>query len=292
MQPHKIALCLITKGQEFQRLQAEDAKQAARRTGVELEITYGDSNEVTQIKQISSFINAPEGERPAAIVVEPVTRETHRSIAQRAVRSGVGWVLLNSRADYLDSLRAESGSLPVSSVMTDQMAIGRIQARQFRSLLPNGGQVLYVKHGPFTCEAAAERCEGMAKGINGAKIEVLTTVSDWTEEGAEQSVERWCRMTASRMPRIDLVGCQNDSQAQGARRALTRLRKDGANLLYTGCDGSPDFGQQLVKQGELAATIITPTSAGPAVELVARSLTLRRPAPSIKMLTPRPFPEN
>jgi hypothetical protein len=39
----------------------------------------------------------------------------------------------------------------------------------------------------------------------------------------------------------------------------------------TGCDGLPAGGQRLVAQGELMATVVKPTTAGPALDLLARA---------------------
>jgi ABC-type sugar transport system substrate-binding protein len=69
-----------------------------------------------------------------------------------------------------------------------------------------------------------------------------------------------------------VVVSQNDAMAVGVRRAIRAHRPDWGEVPLAGCDGLPDGGQRLVRAGELAATIVTPTTAGPAVALVARAL--------------------
>ena len=56
---------------------------------------FADNNAVQQIHQLFRHVHAPEGERPAAIVVETVTGEGLERVARNAVAAGIGWVLLN-----------------------------------------------------------------------------------------------------------------------------------------------------------------------------------------------------
>src|SRR4029077_18551261 len=133
----------LTRDQEFQRLQALDAQEAAARHGLGVEVVFADNNAIEQIQQLFKYIYRPEAERPAAIVVQTVTGEGLERVARNAVQSGIGWVLLNRRVPDRDDLRRKHPRLPIASVGTDQIEIGRIQGRQFRALLPSGGAVLY-----------------------------------------------------------------------------------------------------------------------------------------------------
>jgi ABC-type sugar transport system substrate-binding protein len=60
--------------------------------------------------------------------------------------------------------------------------------------------------------------------------------------------------------------------ASGARAAIRALRNDWSKVPFTGCDGLPEGGRRMVTAGELAATVIKPTTTGPAVEQIARTL--------------------
>jgi hypothetical protein len=60
--------------------------------------------------------------------------------------------------------------------------------------------------------------------------------------------------------------------AAGARSAIAELRPDWSALPFTGCDGLPNEGRQMVAAGELAATIVKPTTTGPALEMIAHCL--------------------
>lgn len=291
MARRKLVASFITRDQEFQVLQAEDAKRTAKEAGYDMEVVFADGRAITQIKQLFEFITLPAERRPAAILVEPASGDVYERVARNAVRAGIGWMLLNSQADYLDELRRNHPKLPISAVMTDQLEVGRIQAQQYLRLLPRGGEMLYVKQGPFSTTAAAARFEGMQERMTGSGVRIHLTQCDWTEAGAEQAVVGWFRMNKTKNVHLDLIGCQNDSQAVGAYRAFQRHRPEWATLPYTGCDGLPDGGQQLVRNGRLKATVITPSNSGPAVRLVAESMTTHLAPPPLQKLQPRSFPE-
>jgi hypothetical protein len=56
--------------------------------------------------QLFRHIQAPEGERPAALVVDTVTGEGLERVARNAIRVGIGWILLNRSVTYLEGCRA------------------------------------------------------------------------------------------------------------------------------------------------------------------------------------------
>lgn len=279
----------ITEDQEFQQLQANDARAAAMRAGDEIEVVFGEGQAVIQIKQLFQFIQAPEGERPDVILVEPIGKDGYERVARSAVSAGIGWVLINAHFDYIDELRGECGELPIFSVRTDQVEVGRIQAQQFRTLLPTGGSILYLQ-GPSSAKPAINRLAGMEEGIQGSGIEIQMIRGDWTEASGEKAVGNWMRLRSamSLMPRI--IGSQNDSMAVGARRALQDSFPGWKDMAYTGCDGLPDGGQLLVNSGDLTATVVTPSNGGTAVELAAKRLATGEPVPAEKLLAPKSYP--
>lgn len=285
----KVVVALLSEEQEFQRLQAADARLAAERAGLDVEVLFAENNAIVQIQQLFHFVYTPEPDRPVAIVVETVTGEGLERVARNAVKAGVGWVLINRKVAYLDELRRQHPDLPISMVSTDQEEIGRIQARQFRALLPKGGAVLYIQ-GPGDTSAAKDRLEGMKEGTTGAGMELRVLNGDWSVESGEKAVSSWLRLKTSEGFRPDLLGSQNDAMAVGARKAIQALRPEWSRLPFTGCDGLPDGGQRLVAQGHLAATVITPSNTGPALDLVARWLQDRQGLPREVVLAPRSHP--
>jgi ABC-type sugar transport system substrate-binding protein len=93
---------------------------------------------------------------------------------------------------------------------------------------------------------------------------------------------------------VDLVVAQNDVMAIGTRKAFEELseadRDKWLNLQYTGCDGLPETGQQWVRTGLLAATIIVPPNMGQALDLLVRALRDGIRPPENVRTTPSPFP--
>src|SRR3954465_10155428 len=161
----RVLVALLTDDQEFQRLQAADAREVAQHHGLDIEVAFAGNNGVAQIQQLFKAIHAAPEERPRAILVETVTGEGLERVARNAVKAGVGWILLNRRVPYLAELARQS-SVPVSSVGTDHIEVGRIQGRQFRALLPQGGNLLYLQ-GPPDTSVAQERLAGMRAAIEG-----------------------------------------------------------------------------------------------------------------------------
>jgi hypothetical protein len=157
-------------GQEYQALQAADLRATAEDRGFAVEVVDAGDNAVLQIQQLFRFIHAPEDERPLAFVVQTRVPDGLERVARNAAAAGIGWVLLNRTAPYVEALRQEHPRLAVSAVTTDHLEIGRIQGRQFRALLPRGGSVLYVQ-GPPETAAAQERLRAMQEGIGGAGLE-------------------------------------------------------------------------------------------------------------------------
>ena len=128
-----MVVSLLSEGQEFQVAQAKDAREAAARLGLDVEVLFAEGHAVVQIQQIFRFVHVPEGERPAAIVLEATVGEGLERVARNAVRAGIGWVLVNTRVAYVDALRAERPELPIAMIGSDQKEVGRIQGRQCRA---------------------------------------------------------------------------------------------------------------------------------------------------------------
>jgi ribose transport system substrate-binding protein len=277
----KIVVSLLTAEQEFQQMQAADARVAAQRAEVNVEVIFAGNNAIQQIHQLYAQIHAPEGERPAAIVVEAVSRVGMKRIAQNAVRAGIAWVVQQWKTDYLDDLRAEFPGAAVASVAVDEHEIGGLQARQLRALLPRGGTALLLQ-GPKDSDTAVHRVEGLERGLMGTGIELRPVLNgDWTEASGRRALSSWLRLKSIEAGKLGLIAAQNDAMAAGARNAMLEHRQDWKDLPFTGCDGLPNGGRELVARGQLDATIIKPPTAGTAVEFVARALRGTRLPPEI-----------
>ncbi|HXL21613.1 MAG TPA: substrate-binding domain-containing protein [Candidatus Dormibacteraeota bacterium] len=277
----RLLISLTTSDNDYQIEQAHSAEEAARKLSVDLQIIYAANDAITQSTQLLRAIQAGENDRPDAIVFEPVGGTALPQVARAAVAAGIGWAILNRDASYVPELRKTS-KVPVFTVTSDHLEIGRIQGQQLAVLLPQGGSVLYIQ-GPSENSAAKERTAGMLE-TKPANIHIIALRAQWTEDSAQRSVRSWLKLTTSQKASIDLIAAQDDSMAMGARHAFQELpneseRERWLKLPFTGCDGLPKTGQAWVKDGTLAATIFVPPNAGQAIEMLVAALQHHKPVP-------------
>jgi ABC-type sugar transport system substrate-binding protein len=291
MKKLRFVINLMTKENDFQLAQAAAAQKAARRLDVSVEIVYAESDPITQSTQLLKIIQADHATHPAAILFQPVSSTALPQVARAAAAAGIGWVVLNRDADYLSELRGASRA-PMFSIGTDHREVGRIQSHQIAALLPEGGSVLYIQ-GPTGSAAAAERTAGM-QAVKSKNVHLTMLRGQWTATSAQRSVSSWLQLVASQRAEVDLVVAQNDAMALGVRKAFEKLsdteREKWLNLPYTGCDGLPETGQQWVRTGLLAATIIVPPNTDQALDLLVRALRDGIRPPEIVRTTPSSFP--
>jgi len=274
MKKLKFLVSLQTRENDFQIAQAVSAEEAGHKLGVETEIAFAENDAVNQSTQILQAIQNRVESRPDAIVLEPVSGTALPQVARAACVAGIGWVILNRTPDYMPELRRVANA-PVFAVSSDHVEIGRIQGRQFATLLPKGGSILYIE-GPSQSTSAQQRTAGML-ATKPSNIQVATLKGQWTEESAERAVGSWLSLATSRSALIDLVGAQDDSMAMGARKAFQKItneeeRARWLRLPFTGCDGQPETGQTWVREGWLAATIYLPPLTGKAIEILVKAI--------------------
>jgi ribose transport system substrate-binding protein len=266
----KILVSLPDQQNEFQLLQAADARETAARLGLEIEILDAETSPVLQIQQILKAIHTKPA--PKAVIVEPLTDSGMDKVAGKIAQQGIGLAVLNCSLPGLEGLRDQYPELPLFDVGSNQANIGRVQGAQLRALLPDGGNVLYV-HGPHNASAARDRFRGTTEALAGAGIELVVVDAQWSEESAEAAVRRWLRLKSAGGVRIDVVAGQDDSIARGARLAIADAAAQDerwSDVPFLGIDGVPDVGQRLVKAGELTGTVVMPSNTGPALEVLAR----------------------
>ena len=267
--PGRLVVSLTSQDQEYQALQGEDAREAGRRLGVEVEVLFAEDNPVRQIQQLFQHVHAPEGERPTALLVHTRVPDGLERVARNAARAGLGWLLLNRTAPYLERLRGEHPGLSIGSVTTDHAEIGHIHARQLAGLCPDRSPVLYVQ-GPADAPSARLRLQGLEQALLGRGFELKVVNAEWTAASAEKAVAAWLRLRTSDLFQPSAVVCQNDLMARGARTALEKGRPEWSGLPFLGCDGLPGSGRRDVDEGRLAGTVVIPSCAGPAVELAVK----------------------
>ena len=277
----RILISLTTNDNDYQLEQASSAEQAARKSGIQLQLSYAGNDAINQSTQILKVIQAPEEERPNAIIFEPVGGTALPQVARAAVDAGIAWVVLNREATYIADLR-KLGKAPAFTVTVDHVDIGRIQSRQCAALLPAGGTILYIQ-GPSENSAAKDRLKGMLER-KPANLQLITLKAQWTEESAMRAVRSWLKLTTSKKAAVDLVAAQDDSMAIGARKAFQELpagveRERWLSAPFIGIDGLPKTGQAWVRSGLLRATIFSPPNTGQAIDMLVDALRNGKPQP-------------
>jgi ribose transport system substrate-binding protein len=258
----------------YQQEQAAAAVETGKQIGAEVQVIYAENDAVTQSQQVLQIVQSKSHALPDAILFEPLTETGLVRVGEAAVAAGIGWVVLNSDVDYVARFRGLSAA-PVFVVTRDHSEIGRIQARQFAALLPTGGSVLYIQ-GPANSSAALQRTAGL-ESVKPANIRVKMLRSQWSEEDAYKIVSAWLRLSTNRAETIDLVGCQYDGIAMGARKAFqdhaTAAERDQwLRRPFTGVDGLPSEGQAWVRDGILAATVVGLTTTEVAIQMLHRAI--------------------
>ena len=290
----RISLFLPSATNAYFQLVAQEAKAAAALAGVALDVHLAD-HVVQQIQQIYSRLHAAPEERPGAVLVMPLHDDSLNRVMADAAGLGVHWVCVNRPAGDVEKLRSQFPAVTISLITPDHEASGRIQARQILSLLPIGGQILYVR-GSANNSSTRERQSGFETGIGGTRVQVFHVVDGrWTLDDAERAVRSWLTLAVAGGTAIDAVVCQNDSMALGALQALDAVatstgKAEMRSLPVLGCDGLPGIGQQLVDQGKLRSTVVLPITGSKAIELAAAVLRGGPRADARYVLVPSPYP--
>ncbi len=285
-----VVVSLITDDNDYQLEQAASAQAAALKLGIGVEIIYAGNDAVQQTQQILKFIQEPS-KRPDAILVEPVGTGMTQ-IARAAVGAGIAWAIINTDVDYIPELR-QHALVPVYTVLSDHEAIGKIQGQQIGAIFGDKGCVLYLE-GPSVRDVAKIRTKGML-ATKPPGIEVKTLKGDWTQKSGYHAIKSWLSLSTSRQLHIGMIAGQNDDMAIGARRAFEDLddiqeRDAWLRLPFLGCDGVPRSGQEWVRQGRLAATVISPPIVGEAMQLLANALKSGSQPPERTLVAPNSFP--
>jgi ABC-type sugar transport system substrate-binding protein len=283
--PERLALALVDETNQFQLLLKADAEAAARKAGLEIETLFTGESLAEHLGALRRLIVSPE-RRPVALLVMAVRDHGLDRVVREAAGAGVHFVFLNAVEDDLEAVRREFPSVSVSTVCPDEVETGRVQGRQMRALVSAGRRVLYIQGSPRSL-ASRQRTAGMQEATAGAPFEVVLAGGDWSPAFAGRTVREWLRFAVGGRRPFDLVCCQNDHMAGGVLEALAAAatemgRPEIARIPVAGCDGAPEIGQRMVREGRLVATVVLPRVAGPAVSEIATLLSRgEKPAPVI-----------
>jgi ABC-type sugar transport system substrate-binding protein len=267
-----IGLFLRSSDNDYQQRLKELGLREAKRNGFELTIESALNDATKQVEQIRNAVKNAASNKLVALLVSTVRDEGLPEAFAEAAAAGIDCALLNEGM-FIDEIHAKFPDRAIFAATPDQTEIGRIHGRQVRSLVGDKGSVLTVT-GPMSTMMAQQRLAGL-KEILGEDFIIIELNADWTSERARMAVEKWAESLTPESPLPDMFVAHNDEMALGIRQALrdAASRKDLplATGNITGCDASQTFGQRLVKEGRLKASVIMPPSTGTAIEWIARA---------------------
>jgi ribose transport system substrate-binding protein len=275
----------------FQLLQEETAHSEGRRLGLSVEVAFAPGFDQLRVlkKRIADAASPID-----AVVTEPANNST-MDLMMGELRAKTGCVILSAWGPSVEAAAKSWGDgLPFGTVGTDHVKVGEIQGRQVRALLPQGGRALYVA-GPLRSSAAQQRLEGLkAQAGPGLRIEEISA-GQWTESDGIVAFNDWYRVAKSGDPVVPVVAAGNDELALGARRACEALPSAGhrESLLrarFLGVDACPTFGQKLVTDKLLHASVLTPANTGLALTLLHRFWSEGAAVPLRSFTEARPWP--
>lgn len=248
-------------------LKAEAERVAAELTRngfpIRVELRYGRGDEASQLEQIE--VDRLSSPRPSLFIVIPINKDAVYRILTGIVdaHQDVTCVFLHQPLAKIQSAQRQAYGPRLFSVAADQVEIGRIQARQFAAVLPNGaGDVLYVQ-GRANSFATGERMKGLLAELpktGGVKLTGYRVYGDWSPESVAPAVEAWKKL-GGRIDWIQAAGAQSDDMAIALSGLL---RAEGRSIPVVGVDGL-ETGKRAVADGVLSATVVQPLGVGDAL---------------------------
>jgi ABC-type sugar transport system substrate-binding protein len=276
----------------FQRLQEETALGEGRRLGFDVEVALAPAFDQPRVL-VKRLLDrgAPSVD---AVVTEPGNTAT-LNLMLNELRGKTGLIVLSAWAPTIELAAATWGAgLPMGTVSTNHRQVGEIQGRQVNAFLPGGGRALYVA-GPLHSSAAQERLDGL-KSLLAANVGLEETAAgQWIEGDGTIAFENWYRIAKARDPIVQVIAAGDDDLAYGARQGVEALsnpqhREALLKAKFLGVDALPGFGQKLVRQGLLTASVFTPANTGAALEHLHRFWTQKTPVPLRAYTEARPWP--
>ncbi len=267
----RVALLLDDPENQYQQLLVREARACAARHGVELlEPEFASGSSWTQVESVNRHLRET---RPDAVLVMLAGGQWTRAPFERLPKAGVAVVLLNRLPGFVEELRRAHPGALVAGVAPRQEGVGEIQAGQALRVGRPGSFAILVT-GEASSAPAIARKRGFLEAVGG-RLDVHELDGRWSAGGAQKALSEWFRVGADRERPLDLVVCQNDAMASGARAALGKQAADSGRreLLRTpliGCDGTEREGKAMVARGELAATVVMPPTTPRALEILRR----------------------
>ncbi|MCB1276661.1 substrate-binding domain-containing protein [Prosthecobacter sp.] len=248
---------------EFQRNGL--AMLVGRQAGYMLTTKDAAGSSAQQIEQFRQAIAA----KPAAIIVEPIDPPALAALIVEAQTAGVIVIGLDKRM-----LKEGCASI----VYSDQRLLGRMAADTVIEALKRKateesqpevkGRVVQLR-GAADDHDSAEMAEGFSEGLRTQPGVILVhdTPADWSAEAATQRTAEAFRLQKN----FDVIYAHNDAIAVGAAKAAEAAGQR-ESIFIIGTDGisGQKKGMELVREGEIDATIVRPALVDLALQIVVK----------------------
>ncbi|MBN2371641.1 MAG: substrate-binding domain-containing protein [Vicinamibacteria bacterium] len=279
MPTNRIVAVLLTHKDETQLSWLEDARPLAARMSIDL-VDQWTENSTVQSQQIGERVWK---QRCDALIILAATMMGPTVLLREAVSRGKSVVLLNRTSTDMDEnaawswprLRRDFPGTLAASTVPDAVETGRVQARQLKAVLPNGGHVLHVLGDPASFDGK-ERLRGMEESLAGDDTYKVSKVTGGFQETlAEETCMHWLRFAVLTPDfSLDVVVSQSEIMIPGIRRAVENAarrfnRPDLRNVPMLAIDGLPRYKKEIDK-GLLTATVEMPSRVSSAIETLAR----------------------
>ncbi|MHA6799484.1 ABC transporter permease/substrate-binding protein [Bounagaea algeriensis] len=231
----EIALSLSTLNNPFFVDVRAGAQQEAERHGVELTITDAGDDASEQANAVQNVI----AQNADALVVNPVDSDAVVPSVEAANTAGIPVVGLD---------RAPAGGEVVTTVASDNVAGGKLAARQLANTV-GSGPIAVIEGEPGT-SAARERARGFRSELR-EHPEIRVVASQPADFDRTKALDVMQNISQAH-PEIEGVFAANDEMALGAVKALGG--EAGSAVQVVGFDGTPE-GLAAVKTGSISADI-------------------------------------
>ena len=273
--------------QEFQRNGL--AMLVSRQAGYQLTTSDAAGSSSRQIDQFRQAIAA----KPAAIIISPIDPPAVAALIVEAQTHGIIVIGLDKRmlnegcASIVFSDHRRVGRLAADTVIE---ALKRKAAEEQRPEVT--GRVVHLR-GVADSYATNEIAEGFNEGLRtqSGVILVHEAPADWSPDNATQRTAE----AFSLQKNFDAIYADSDAMAVGAAKAAEAVGQRD-NLFIVGTDGlsGQKRGLELVRQGEIDATVVQPALVDLALQIITklRSDKTFKPQPSYEIQPVVILPKN
>ncbi|MBS4207526.1 substrate-binding domain-containing protein [Bacillus sp. FJAT-50079] len=222
---------------------------------VKVVVTDGENQSSKQVTDVESLL----AQNIDALILSPLTEDALTPVAKVAMDKGIPVITLDRKVNTPVTLH----------IGANNKQMGVDAGKYLTEILSGKGNIIEIQ-GTAGASATEERHSGFEEAIAGTELNVISTqYADYLREPAMSYMEDMLQ----RFPKgeIQAVYAHNDEMALGAAKAIAAAgRADEIKII--GMDGM-NIAIEAVKNGELAATFIYPTTAPEAAQYAYKIVT-------------------